>query len=146
MSHVANDWAMLPINESCRKWMSHVENEWVKSQMNESCRKRLSHATNEWIMSQANESWHQWMSCITNERAQHPGLAHNIRMLRGKKRIRMYSCVFRVARSSSGAKAPPLAARPWVQTIHNICGLTCILELIGSNNEWRLLLLLLVKK
>jgi len=34
--------------------------------------------------------------------------------------------VFRVARGGSG-KAPPLAARPWVKTVHNVCGLACIL-------------------
>jgi len=36
LSHVAFEWVMSHLNESCRIWMSHVASEWVMSHLNDS--------------------------------------------------------------------------------------------------------------
>jgi len=64
-----------------------------------------------------------------------------IRVIFGK--IRMNSGGLRVARGSSGAKAPPLAAHPFVvdlrgsgvTTVHDVCDLACILGLTCPKNS-----------
>ena len=67
MSHVANEWAVSPMNEwchneSCRKWMSHVANDWVISRRNELCLAWMSRVWYEWVMSHV-----IWMTHVSHE-------------------------------------------------------------------------------
>ena len=60
MSHVAYDWVMLHMNESCHICMSHVTYGWVMSHMIESCHIWISPVTNtKESLSYMNESCHK---------------------------------------------------------------------------------------
>jgi len=78
MGHVAHEWVMSHLNESCHIWMSHGT--WI----NESCHKQTCHGTCEWVMSHMHKWYctgayitenvfrmHVWMGHVTHVRRMH---------------------------------------------------------------------------